>query len=205
VQAISAKNTLSLEYVTNTGGTDVANNMDITVTALTPGEYANKYEIDLKSSDSQNFVTAKWKNNVLTLTVPASGRALKTDGSGTYYDTIEEAINDALTEAAGGQSEKLIEADINFTRDGTAVTDEATNPFDFSRALSRNNKDVTERVGLVGGQDNFFSDIATALSTVSLTDVRVAAEQSGADLEVVQIDTDGVIYGRHAVHGLLLL
>ncbi len=205
VQAISAKNTLSIEYVTNTGGTDVANNMDITFTALTPGEYANKYEIDLKASDSQNFVTAKWKNNVLTLTVPASGRALKTDGSGTYYDTIQEAINDALTEAAGGQSEKLIEASVNFTRDGTAVTDEATNPFDFSRALSRNNKDVTERVGLDGGKDNFFSDIATALSTVSLTDGRVAAEQSVADLEVVQIDTDGVIYGRHAVHGLLLL
>ena len=47
--------------------------------------------------------------------------------------------------------------------------------------------------------------MATALSTVTMTDGRTAAEQTVADLETIMIDDDGVIYGRHAVHGLLLL
>ena len=73
--------------------------------------------------------------------------------------------------------------------------------FDFGAKLDG----ATERLGLEQGSDNFFSDLAVALSTVNLVDGRTAGQQTVADLETVAIDANGVIYGRHPVHGELML
>ena len=197
VQALPAKNTLPLTYTDSTSGTRYE--MDIAVECDVPGEYGNKYEIDFKSSTNSNMVAAKWKDNVLTVTLPASGVAYQEDGT-TPYDSLQQAINDALD--AAGLDEKALTVTVNTYTVGennerTATTD----VFDFSQAIGRN----TERLGLDGGRDNFFSDIANALSTVTLTEGRTGKEQAVDDLETVQIDADGTIYGRHAVHGTLVL
>lgn len=155
--------------------------LSLSFTADTAGEFANKYEINIKTLSTMESGTAKakWKDDVLTITIPETGVTL---------EALQEAINDA----AGGDPNKNItveelEGDIS--------------AFDFGAELDG----ATERLGLEQGSDNFFSDLAVALSTVNLTDGRVAAEQTVADLETVAIDANGVIYGRHPVHGQLML
>lgn len=201
VQALNANNTMTLSY--KDSGTGNEFEMDFTVTADKAGEFANKYEVDLKSTTSQNYVTAKWKDSILTVTVPASGVAYREDG--TAYDNITDAINDAINAASDANHKLTVDTQTySVTTDettGAKTRTATTDPFDFSQAVGNR----TERLGLDSGRDNFFSDIATALSTVNLTDGRTAKEQAVDDLETIQIDTDGTIYGRHAVHGLLVL
>ena len=201
VQALNANNTMTLTY--KDSGTGNEFEMDFTVTADKAGEFANKYEVDLKSTTSQNYVTAKWKDSILTVTVPASGVAYREDG--TAYDNITDAINDAINAASDANHKLTVDTQTySVTTDettGAKTRTATTDPFDFSQAVGNR----TERLGLDSGRDNFFSDIATALSTVNLTDGRTAKEQAVDDLETIQIDTDGTIYGRHAVHGLLVL
>ena len=122
-----------------------------------------------------------------------------------------EEIQAQIDLAAGGDSNKnltvtayavTVETDdetgrLTRTREGETDVED----FDFGGTLKGN----TQRLSLDGGKDNFFSDMAVALSTVNMTDGRVAAEQDVDDLIQLSIDSDGVIYGRHAVHGLLLL
>ena len=155
--------------------------LQLKFTADTAGEFANKYEINIKTLSTMEAGTAKakWKDDVLTITIPENGVTL---------DVLQEAINDA----AGGDPNKNItveevEGDIS--------------AFDSGARLDG----ATERLGLEQGSDNFFSDLAVALSTVNLADGRVAGEQTVADLETVAIDANGVIYGRHPVHGELML
>ncbi len=155
--------------------------LQLKFTADTAGEFANKYEINIKtlSTMEEGTAKAKWKDDVLTITIPETGVTL---------DALQEAINDA----AGGDPNKNItveevEGDIS--------------AFDFGAQLDG----ATERLGLEQGSDNFFSDLAVALSTVNLADGRTAGEQTVADLETVAIDANGVIYGRHPVHGELRL
>ena len=201
VQALNANNTMTLSY--KDSGTGNEYEMDFKVTADKAGEFANKYELDLKSTTSQNYVTAKWKDSILTVTVPASGVAYKEDG--TAYDNLTEAINEAIDKASDANHKLTVELNTyQVTTDettGVKTRSPSGDTFDFSQAVGSR----TERLGLDNGRDNFFSDIATALSTVNLTDGRTAKEQAVDDLETIQIDTDGTIYGRHAVHGLLVL
>lgn len=197
VLAQSASNTLQLTKPA-VGEDEEAAYLDMVFTADTAGEYANKYEMNVKTVSGQSTVTAKWKGDVLTITLPETGA------------TVED-IQTAITEAAGSDPKKNITVAVytstmeedengNLIRTRGDAIDGAID-FDFGAALGKN----TQRVGLDGGKDNFFSDMATALSTVTLQDGRVAAEQAVDDLQTVMIDTDGVIYGEHAVHGLLLL
>jgi len=200
VLAKNASNTLTLSYTDNTNATNPTENIiDINFTADVAGEFGNKYEIDMKTVSGQTSVTAKWKGDVLTIIVPETGVNV-------------EDIQKAIDEAAGGEASKNLtvtvsevtitrDADGTVTRDTTELGETADIDFNFYDALGSR----TERIGLDGGADNFFADMATALSTVTMTDGRTAAEQTVADLETVMIDDDGVIYGRHAVHGLLLL
>ncbi len=215
VQATSASNTLTLSYPAstvdadgNTVNTDSVNNLDITVTARNPGEFANKYEIDFKTTTQSN-VTAKWKDDVLTIQIPALitqiPKGLDENGDMQYFDSLEEAIQAAVDAAGSGDRSLDIDVrgyttDANGNQTGTITPEDADNGFDMTRGLSG-----TERLGLDNGRDNFFSDIATALSTVTLTDGRSAAEQAVDDLETLRIQNDGTIIGRHAVHGLLYL
>lgn len=182
---------------------------DLRFEANTAGSFANKFEVDVKTQSGQATVSAKWRDNVLTIIVPETGATL-------------EEIQAQVDLAAGGDSNKSLTvsaravnvayAEIDNvdgvergvttrTPEGDFATDGDFGEFDFGAAL----KGATARTTLDGGQDNFFSDLAIALSTVNMTDGRVAAEQTVDDLIQLSIDTDGVIYGRHAVHGLLLL
>lgn len=185
VLATNSTNTLNLTYTPT--GTDTPSNLGLTFTASVPGEYANKYEVDVKTVSGQKSVTAKWNDDVLTLTLPESFAAADLEGAATPL----EAIQNAIRQAAGGNANKNIAVGVT----GDIAT------FDFGQALSSG----TQRLGLDNGKDNFFNDMATALSTVALSDGRTAAEQHVDDLETVMIDSDGTIYGRHAVHGLLRL
>lgn len=198
VLAKNSSNTLTLTQPGATA-TDPNKIIDINFTADVAGEFGNKYEIDMKTVSGQTSVTAKWKGDVLTIIVPETGVSV---------DDIQKAIN----EAAGGEASKNLNitvstvttttnADGTVTRNSTPLGETANIDFNFHDALGNR----TERIGLDGGADNFFADMATALSTVTMTDGRTAAEQTVADLETIMIDDDGVIYGRHAVHGLLLL
>lgn len=63
----------------------------------------------------------------------------------------------------------------------------------------------TLKLGLTGGSDNFFTQVARLLSTVKLSDGRIGKDQSVKDLETVFIDSDGCIYGVHSVHGTILM
>ncbi|MCM1335270.1 MAG: flagellar hook-basal body complex protein [Bacteroides sp.] len=182
---------------------------DLRFEADTPGAFGNKFEVDLKTQSGQGTVTAKWRGDVLTITIPETGATL-------------EEIQAQITLAAGGDSNKSITvsaraatvtyeevADVDGiergvttrTAEGEFATEGDFGDFDFGAALNGS----TARTTLDGGQDNFFSDLAIALSTVTMTDGRVAAEQQIDDCTNVSIDSDGVIYARHAVHGLLLL
>ncbi len=198
VLAKNSSNTLTLTQPGATA-TDPNKIIDINFTADVAGEFGNKYEIDMKTVSGQTSVTAKWKGDVLTIIVPETGVSV---------DDIQKAID----EAAGGEASKNLTVTVStvnittdangvVTRTPTALGDTANIDFNFHDALGNR----TERIGLDGGADNFFADMATALSTVTMTDGRTAAEQTVADLETIMIDDDGVIYGRHAVHGLLLL
>jgi len=215
VQAQQASNTLTMSYdimTTNDDGTvtDTGNNMnlDITVVADRAGEFANKYEVDFKSTTSSS-VTAKWKDDVLTINIPSLitqiPKGVDENGDMQYYGSLEEAIQAAIDSAGNGDRSLTVSVsgyttDKDGNRTGTFTPEDEENGFDMTRGLTG-----TERLGLDGGRDNFFSDIATALSTVTLTDGRVAKEQAVDDLETLRIQNDGTIIGRHAVHGLLYL
>ena len=155
--------------------------LSLRFTADTAGEFANKYEINIKTLSTMEAGTAKakWKDDVLTITIPETGVTL---------DALQEAINDA----AGGDPNKNITVE---------EVEGSIDAFDFGARLDG----ATERLGLEQGSDNFFADLAVALSTVNLADGRTAGEQTVADLETVAIDANGVIYGRHPVHGELML
>lgn len=208
VLAKTAKNTLQLTQPAILGEDGEVETeavyIDLDFEVDTAGAFGNKYEIDLKTVSGQSTVTAKWKGDVLTITVPENGVNV-------------QDIQNAIIEAAGGDPKKNItvtaytvemteeeSADgvVSYVRgERTALGEEDDIEFDFGACLGGN----IERVGMDGGADNFFADMATALSTVTMTGGRLAEEQYVDDLDLVRIDGDGVIYGRHPVHGLLLL
>ena len=215
VQALKAHNTIPLKTYNSNG--DVTDEIALTFTCDKAGEFANKYEIDLKYSSTVGATpVAKWKDSTLTITlpnnlIPSEGEG---EGAGTSLQLIQDAIDKAakdkgddykLTVSLGTWTEKIEETG----EDGNTVTrtveheytDDDLKEFNFSSCLG--NK--TERLGLDEGRDNFFSDIATAMSTVSLADGRVAKEQAVDDLETLRIQSDGTIIGMHAVHGTLYL
>lgn len=198
VLAKNATNEIVLSYTDNSTNTPTTKAIGIEFTTDVAGEFGNKYEIDLKHVSGATSVSAKWKGDILTLTIPETG-------------VSPEDIQKAIDEAAGGEPSKNIKVTVyeydedaqtgKLVKDTNALGEATDIDFNFYDALGSR----TERLGLDGGTDNFFADMAVALSTVNLTDGRTAAEQTVADLETIMIDDDGVIYGRHAVHGLLLL
>lgn len=196
VLAKTATNEILLSYTDETSTDPETTAIGIEFTADVAGEFGNKYEIDLKTVSGQTSVSAKWKGEVLTITLPETG-------------VSPEDIQKAIDEAAGGEASKNLTVNVYEYTDGTEGLERSDTPMSESDDIEFNFYDAlgnrTERLGLDGGADNFFADMAIALSTVNLTDGRTAAEQTVADLETITIDDDGIIYGRHAVHGLLLL
>lgn len=197
--AVNATNTIRLAAADG----DITN---LNFTAATAGEFGNAYEINLKTSESATGVTARWSNGVLTVTLPAN--TIDENGDTVIPAITVEDIQNAINRAAGmtqddagdwsgGNEKKMITVSATDVDGGDT---DFTN-YDFTTVLGGK----TQRVGLSGGADNFFANIANKLSTVKLEDGRVAGPQSVQDLESVFIDSDGVIYGVHSVHGTIAM
>ena len=155
----------------------------MTFTARTAGAFANKYEIDIVGYDAtandtttDGGVRASWRDNVLTIRVP--------NNAGVTTANIQSAVDSA----AGGDAKKQIDVT------GTVTA-----------AMAPNLGATTYRVGLAGGQDNFFKSVAETMETVKLTGGTYAADQTTRDLETIFIDDDGVIFGVHAIHGTIAM
>lgn len=175
------------------------------------GEFGNKYEINMSASKTATSVTAKWSDGVLSITVP--GGTDSETGEPLYNVTLEDiqnAINkaagmtdsdgDGIYDDEGTGNDKLkitvTAVDENGEEGGTDV-----DGWDFASSLKTN----TKRLGLSGGADNFYNEVATSLATVKLENGRFEAAQTHQELSIVVIENDGVIYGEHPVHGRLLL
>lgn len=168
----AATNATNTMIITNDDGSTT----ELTFTADVAGEFANAYEINVKTTTAST-VSARWSDDVLIISVPDTGTTTAAD------------IQAAIDAVAGNEKQNITVT--------TGDIDGAT--------LAQSLGDSTARVGLKDGQDNFFSDIASSLGTVKLTDGRVAATQTTQDLESIFIDDAGVIYGVHAVHGTIAL
>jgi flagellar hook-basal body protein len=119
----------------------------------------------------------------------------------------QTVVNDLFNKAyyEGGDSEKFLKLSISNIDGETGVT---ANPAVVAPTLQDLVESVntnTKRVGLANGTDNFYSEVAQHLGTISMTGGRFAEDQGVDDLSLVYIDDTGVIYGEHNVHGTLLL
>jgi flagellar hook-basal body protein len=119
----------------------------------------------------------------------------------------QTVVNDLFNKAyyEGGDDKKFLKMSISNVEGETGV---AANPVVVTPSLQELVECVgnsTKRVGLADGADNFYSQVAQNLGTVSMTNGRVAEDQGVDDLSLVYIDDSGVIYGEHNVHGTLLL
>ena len=206
-QAAQASNTLS---VVTASDANSSTTLDFTFTAVEAGEAANGYEINIKSTTATT-VSARWSDEVLIISVPDTGNFTE--------QQIQDAINQAAgmtrnpdnswNEASDNEQQRLI---VDMAQTVTTFATGATTTTDLAAAATVSGADfaavldgTTARVGLAGGADNFFADVATALGTVKLTDGRLAEAQTTQDLESIFIDDSGVIYGVHAVHGTIAM
>lgn len=177
---------------------------NLTFIANTAGEFANAYEIGVKTSTTATAPTAKWSNDILTITLPGGLDEDENLPSFTLED-IQNAVNRAAgmtfdettNEWTGGNAEKMLTVTC-LDNDGNE-TESDIDGFDFLTVTGGN----TMRTGLSGGADSFFADLASNLSTVKLADGRFASDQNVSDLSEVFVDSDGTIYGVHAVHGII--
>jgi flagellar hook-basal body protein len=168
----------------------------LTFTAVTPGIHANAFEINMRTTSNADAadVRAQWSQNVLTITVK--------EGVNVTNAMIQDAINAAagMTRLPNGDWDDLSgNANRKLVVSGTVTPQApATN---LAGVLGEN----TRRIGLFGGQDNFYRSIIQSMSTIVMQNGRFAGPQTVRDLDLVFIDSGGVIYGEHAVHGRLLL
>ncbi|MCL2086340.1 MAG: flagellar hook-basal body complex protein [Oscillospiraceae bacterium] len=193
-------------------------------TAREPGEYANAYNINMRTSATATGVTARWQDNTLTITVP--GRATTGEDDEIPEVTVE-MIQNAILRAAGVPNAneddptadyepideaEWIERGVNLRRiidvmamtrneDGSYEEGGDIDDLNFFRAIGTN----TKRLGLHNGEDSFWAIAARDMATLRLENGRFQAEQTVSDLDVLYIDNDGIIYGEHPVHGTLLL
>ncbi|MDR0197618.1 MAG: flagellar hook-basal body complex protein [Oscillospiraceae bacterium] len=183
--------------------------------ARNPGSNGNKFEIDLQTT-SAAAVTAKWSDNVLMIYLPQNGAFYLSD----IYNAIEVA--------SGGDSRKMFDVYTQAPTGGTvdapeyAVADIETlllapptpgvnsgqDFAGFATILAQYRKEdgtrITHRAGMGGGTDSFFTEAFSSLSTVRLDGGYLFTEQDASTCEI-DIDRNGTIYGRHPVHGELLL
>ena len=187
--ASTASNTLEFEGVYNfadeNGDPDsITGNVNLTFTSNenAPGDYANSIEVDIvvsKAVSAEDGVKARWDGSILIISICEEGGVTAQD------------IQDAITAASGGDPKKML------TVEGDAIDENA------ATVIKENN--MTLRLGLTGGKDNFFKTLVESIGTIKLTDGRRAAQQTTEDLKEIFIDDDGVIYGVHTVHGTIAL
>jgi flagellar hook-basal body protein len=164
-------------------------------TAVVPGLHANAYEINMRTTDNADApaVRAQWAQNVLTVTVR--------EGAVVTNAMIQDAINAAAGMTRLGNGAWDLESGNQNRR--LTVSGTVTPP--AGQQLANVIGDLPRRIGLNGGQDNFYRSIIQSMSTVVMENGRWAGPQSVRDLDLVFIDSGGIIYGEHAVHGRLLL
>ncbi len=167
--------TTASNTMTLTDGVDTAT---LKFATTLPGEYGNNFTINLRYSKNADVTTAKWNDNGLTISV----------ADGATVADIQAAID-----KVAGVNEKY---QLTVTGDNWDETAAANLP-----ALL----EIDKKVGLMGGSNNFYSDMVDLLGNIKLTDGRVAAEQTVKDLDSVYINEDGTVYGVHAVHGIIML
>ncbi len=207
VNALKASNTMTFP---NAAGTAT---YGLTYTASEAGEAGNSKEINMKSSSTIENVTAVWSGDVLTVTVPnatnpSTGALLHPF---TLAD-IQNAINKAAEMKNNGATPPVWDnttgnASKKITVTASSTTGTTTTPTtDISTWNLGSLVPTTEkRLGLSGGKDSFFSEMVSGIGMVKLDGGHTFAEQKHDDLDSLFIDSSGVIYGEHAVHGRLIL
>jgi flagellar hook protein FlgE len=183
-EAKAAKNTMTLYDRTDPTNTTPTKE-EITFESKIKGAAGNAVEVALRASSTATAATAKWSDNVLTITVPEGGASTQ---------QIQEAIYAAAgadNSGTGGDQDKIL------TVSGSAIS--------AAMGAYLVKSSTVARVGLHGGADNFYAGMAKSLGTLPLQNGRLAAEQTHGDLSLVFIDSSGVIYGEHPVHGRLML
>ncbi|GHV46447.1 hypothetical protein FACS189499_01650 [Clostridia bacterium] len=140
---------------------------------------------------SFDLVATNWESEELKnfKAVPNVGIRIATDETG-YFKSVDWSVDPATG------------APIASPPFGTYISGTAfTSTWNFGDSVGTSIK----RLGLNLGQDNFYREAANSMATMGLKNGRVEALQTHADLDSIFIDSSGVIYGDHPVHGRLYL
>jgi flagellar hook-basal body protein len=168
----------------------------LTFTAVTPGIHANSFEINMRTTNNADApaVRAQWAQNVLTITVR--------EGVNVTNDMIQDAIN-----AAAGMTRLPDNSwDMDSGNNNRKLTVSGTVTPPAGQFLANVVGDLPRRIGLHSGQDNFYRSIIQSMGgTIVMENGRFAGPQTVRDLDLVFIDSGGIIYGEHPVHGRLML
>ena len=171
----------------------------ITFTAGVPGLQANSYEINMRTTSNAEApaVRVQWSQNLMTITVR--------EGAVVTEQMIQDAINAAAGMSRTDPNNPTSPWDMSTGNQNRRLTvDYAVTP-NAGNQLANVIGDLPRRISLAGGQDNFYRSMVTKMSTIVMENGRFAGPQSVRDLDLVFIDSGGVIYGEHAVHGRLIL
>jgi flagellar hook protein FlgE len=173
---------------------------------IVPGAAGNNRVVEIVSRANQSIVTAAWRNNVLTVTLPASGE----------FDMaqLQRAVEDAGRNPASAGEEyfgqPIITVNVSSSTDGGATwtaidLGTAATPIPHQVLPGQVNVGgATQRVSMSGGADSFFEDAFRRLGTMRMEGGAFNTPQDPSTVDIF-VDRDGVIYGTHPVHGLLLL
>ena len=116
-------------------------------------------------------------------------------------------VNRLFNEAyyIGGTNTKFVKASVTNIdgETGAGAEPPATTPR-FEDMLKSVGTSI-KRVGLKDGDDNFYRQVAKDIGTVRMENGRLEKTQNTSDLDTVFIDSGGVIYGEHSVHGRLIM
>jgi len=176
-QPLSAKNQISLY------------GMDLNFEMRRAGAAGNKYEINFKNTlpdSSTPPVTATMVGNVVTILLPENGGFQDTD----VQDALDALFDYDSSDPAKAENGMTVVFGANSTADT-----------DFKQKMDAVG---FRRMTLGGGTNGYFYDAFTTLQTVMLKDGSYLTPQDASTLEI-KIDRDGVIYGKHPIHGDLLL
>ncbi|MCL1788733.1 MAG: flagellar hook-basal body complex protein [Oscillospiraceae bacterium] len=181
-----------------------------------PGARGNNYEVKMQAVAGSGNVTAQWSGNILEIRIPKDRPA----GSEVTAEEIQNAINKltgnsattpgTLKESFGAYNagDELNGLPVIIVRAIATPNDpsEPRQPLAMNAALDFTNVNTSDplRVGMSGGEDSFFQTAFKSLATLQLRNGAFEGPQTPDTAEIF-IDRDGVIYGEHPIHGILLL
>ncbi|MCL2633519.1 MAG: flagellar hook-basal body complex protein [Oscillospiraceae bacterium] len=172
------------------------------------GAAGNRYEINVDNKNSNGAVTARWTENVLTISLPADGNVTLAQ--------IQEQIDlvTGVTRNAAGEVTDATIPDRSIRVTGTNAgadmlmtamvnTAPATPPAGF-RDFENYMNGRTLLVAMANGANSFFSSAFESLTTVRMEGGFFFTPQTPDDC-IIEIGRDGVIYAMHPQHEMLLL